>query len=308
MMRYISNMPKKLHPLVQVAKGIISPQDLRIGGELRPESSERVISALVKENFFSRVTTQRMRRSERDIDVLDIAPRQLKRLPQGTAPTNANSTQIVQRGSKLISLPTQLFAKINLDTLRDNADNPNLVSMINGMLNTAYSNDLIDLAMNGVGDDASDFLHLNKGWPQIASDSNDSKKITIDSATNGWIDTLGSIKAKSDTRFRPTSVFIMNQNDADAYDLEVGKHVTGVPLISNGSNRQEFLRQPIVTNRYMPEGTILYTPIKNLIFGISTLMRRDSMYDIEERVVKIVIDMACDFEIAIKEACVVATT
>jgi hypothetical protein len=98
----------------------------------------------------------------------------------------------------------------------------------------------------------------------------------------------------------------MNPDDADAYDIEIGKHVTGAAIIANQGGHN-FLRQPITVCRYMPQSTVvLYTPLKNLVMGINTVIRRDSQWHARRRVLEFTYDMAIDFEIAVKKAVVLA--
>jgi len=304
------------HPLVLLAKNLIQPQDVRVGGELRPEAANRVISMVQKDPFLSKITVERMRRLKKDVQVFDIMPRQLRRIPQGQEPQDTPNPDNVtpnvnEYGCTLHALDMQLFPTLSLDFLRDNADNPNLLSEINGSFNTTFQNDLTDLAVNGTEEAAAvltqtDFTKLNKGWRQIALDSSQAKKTTIAPMTDGWIDTLAKVRKESDYRFRNNCVFVMNPDDADAYSIEIGKHVTGAAVIAN-QNGQGFLNQKIEACQFMPPGHLLYTPLRNLIMGLHTLIRRDSAWHVRRRELEFTYDMAADFEIYIKQAVVYAT-
>ncbi len=303
----ITVQKKDEHPLVQLAKNYIQPQDLRISGELRPQAATRIISMITEDKFLKQITVEQMRRTKKDVSVFDILPRQLKRLAAGTEPTEGQTPSVDEYGCVLHALPVQLFPSITLDTLRDNAENPNLLNMIRGSFNTVFQNDLSDLGMNGVGDDGSDFVNLNTGWIKIATDSTHTQKVTIAPETNGWIDTFATMRKNSDNRFRAISTFIVSPDNADAYNIELGKMITGSPLIAD-TDGHNFLRQKVISCRYMPDTVVMYTPIKNLVMGISTLIRRDSAYHARKRVLEFTYDMAVDFEIAIKKACVLGTT
>ncbi|MEK8017821.1 MAG: hypothetical protein VSS75_013195 [Candidatus Parabeggiatoa sp.] len=300
-----------LHQLVQLAKGYIQPQDLRIGGDLKPEAATRIINMIMADHFLSKITVERMQKLKKEIYVWDILPRQLRRIPQGQEPTENEMPGLQEYGWLLDALSVQLFPTISLDTLRDNADNPNMVTNINSGFNTRIQNDLVDLAINGTSEavtpvtEQSQFETLNKGWLQITAEETHTKKITLSGST--WIDKLAAVRKASDYRFRPDSVFIMNPDDADEYDIEIGKHVTGAAIITNQTDHR-FLRQRIESCQFMPAGKLLYTPLKNLIMGISVLMRRDSTWHARKRVLEITYDMAVDFGIAIKHACVIGTT
>lgn len=297
--------------IVAVAKGLIDPADLRISATLRPEESNSIISMVTEDAFLSQVTTETMNRTRKDISVLDITPRQLKRVAQGTEPSTGDLAEPSEHGTILLSLPVQLFATFTLDTLRDNADNPNIITLIQTMLQTTMQNDLTDLGCNGTKDDNSaGFLTLNKGWIQVAQDSVTAatgvKTASVTPGTSGWIDSLGAIRTAADQRYIPTSAFIMSQANADAFDIEIGKLVTGVAAITNQTG-QSFLRQPIIPCRYMPDTKILYTPIKNLVMGLSSVIHRDAAYNPRKRALEVSYDMACDYEVAVKHATVLAT-
>jgi hypothetical protein len=291
--------------LYAVAKGLVSPEDVRVGGTLRPQSASAIISMVQEDTFLSKVTTERMGRLKKDIDVYDVLARRLVRVAEGSEPSSAQIPDVDEYGCTLSALPVQLFPTLKLSTLQDNSDNPQFLQVVNGMFNTAFQNDLLDLGVNGVADDyaGSAFLKLNKGWLQVALDSANAPKLAIDPATDGWIDTLAAIRAQSDVRFRPESVFIMSPNDADAYNIELGKHVTGAAIIAN-SNAQGFLATQVVANRYMPDGSVLYTPLKNLVFGMHTTITRTGSFHPRKRAFEFTYDMSVDYEIAVKQACV----
>ncbi|MCK5872899.1 MAG: hypothetical protein KAG26_08735, partial [Methylococcales bacterium] len=156
--------------IVEVAKGVISPADLRIGGDLTSQAASSVISLIEKTDFFSKITTERMTKLSKDIEVLDILPDQLVRVAQGAEATDDQKVDISEYGCVMTSLPIQLFADIKMDTLRDNADNPQLLNIINGMFTTRFQNDLNKLGFQGTADTGATFLTLCKGWWQIATD------------------------------------------------------------------------------------------------------------------------------------------
>ncbi|OQY56421.1 MAG: hypothetical protein B6247_03985 [Candidatus Parabeggiatoa sp. nov. 2] len=294
------------HSLVRVAKGYIEPQDFRVGGELRPEQSERVINMIVEDKFLSRVTVERMSRNDKDVEVFDIKPRQLKRVPEGREPTEQELSGVKEHGCILHAKPVNLFVNIKLTTLRNNADKPGLVTMLNQSFNTVFQNDLTDLGFVGKGEDGSDFENLHKGWLKIAEESSDAPKVEIQPSSVSWIDKLAAIKKASDKLYRPTSVFIMSPNDIMEYDVQLGKMITGAPIIADEAGHR-FLRQPTVASNYMPDGHVLYTPIKNLILGVNKLIRRSGQWHAMRRCFEFVYDMSVDYEIYIKKACVLAT-
>lgn len=291
-----------------VSKGLISASDLRIGGVLRPEQADQIIWMIYEHTFLSKINTQTVQTLKKEIDIMNIQPRQLKRVDEGVEPTDAQKTGVEQLGSVYEVLPMQLFGAIKLSTVRDAAGR-DVVSEINGKLNSIFQNDITDLGVNGTSDTyvTGQFLTLNKGWVQLALESSRCPKVTIAPATDGWAKTLLKVAEAANSVYQPTSTFIMNPLDIMSYQFEVGQHVTGGPLITE-NGKTTFMAMPITDCFYMPRGKLLYTPLNNLFIAIHREIKRDIVYDHLKRVWDLVFDMAVDYEIAIKDACVLGKT
>lgn len=297
---------QRMQDFIALAKGLIEPEDLRNGGGLKPQEAARLITMLFADTFLTKVTTIRMSRLTRDVDVLDIARRQLVRVPQGQEPVDGDLTGASEHGCKLSALDVQLFASLTLDFLRENKDNPNLQKEVETGFNTRLANDIVDLGFNGVADDAAGadraakFIRLNKGWLQIMRDAANTPKVDIDPALNGWIASLKTIMEAADDRVRATSSFIMNEADADAYAEEINAPVTGTEVQSNSPARR-FRGKTIETHPMVPQGSVAFTPMANLVYGLNTDIRRDRAYHSRKRALEYTFDMAFDFEVAVKQ-------
>lgn len=295
--------------LVAVSKGLIDAQDLRNGGELKPEAASRLISMVFADTFLSKITTERMTRLTKDVDVLDIMRRQLVRVPQGTDPDVADFADAAEFGCKLTALDVQMFPTLTLDFLRENKDNPRLLQEVETGFNSRLTTDIVDLGFNGVADDAvgvdraAKFIRLNKGWLQIMRDAANTPKVVIDPATDGWIASLRAVMDASDDRFRAQSVFLMNEADADAYARELNAPITGTAMNADSPLRR-FEGKAIEAHPDMPRGSVAFTPLKNLVYGISTDIRRDRAYHSRKRVLEYTFDIANDYEVAVKQAAV----
>ncbi|MFS4437854.1 hypothetical protein ACMA5I_06550 [Paracoccaceae bacterium GXU_MW_L88] len=300
---------EQMEELVALAKNLIGPGDLKYTGDLTPQAASRIISMIFKDDFMSKITTERMTRLTKDVDVIDLAPRQLVRVPQGQEPAASDHATANAPGCKLTALDAQLFAKIKLDTLREHKDDPNLIKLVEEGFATTLHNDLVDLGFNGVADDATGanreakFVRLNKGWLQILRDSANAKKADIDPATNGWKASLSQIIEAGDERYREQSVFIMNIADADAYAEELNAPITGTAMDADSPLRR-YMGKQIIANGKVPQGSVLFTPIKNLVFGMHTDVRRDREYHTIRRALEYTFDMAFDYEVAVKHAAV----
>ena len=296
----------KMLDVVAVAKGLIAPEDLRNGGELSSQAANMLITMLVKDTFLEKITTYRMSRLTRDVDVMDIMRRQLVRVAEGAEPDDADLTGAGEHGCKLTALTAQLFASLTLSFLRENKDNPKLQAEVEKGFNTRLANDIVDLGFNGTHDDgggadrAAKFLRLNKGWLQIARDAGNAPKIDIDPATNGWVASLSQIQDAQDDRARSSSVFLMNEADADKYAEEINAPVTGHE-VQSGSPARRFRGKSIEAHPDMPAGSVLFTPMKNLVYGLHTTIDRTRSYHGRKRALEYTFDMAFDFELAVKQ-------
>lgn len=308
-MSFIILKGQKIDDVVALAKSLIGPSDLANGGTLSPQRADRLISMIHEDTFLSKINTVKMARLERNVDAIDVASRQLVRIPQGNEPSAGQTANAGEHGAILRALTVQLFPTLTLDFLRENKDNPQLLKLVEKAFTTRLRNDLVDLGFNGINDDgggatqAEKFLRLNKGWLQIALDHADAPKLVIDPAIDTWKATLGAIMETGDERWREQSTFVMNLADADDYAAELGAHVTGTPLTAESPLRR-FNGLPIEANPRMPRGKVMFTPLKNLAHGVHTDIQQDKEYHKRKRVLEYTFDMAVDFEIAVKPACV----
>ncbi|MEM7295402.1 MAG: hypothetical protein AAF330_02060 [Pseudomonadota bacterium] len=296
----------RIDDVVALAKSMIGPADLSNGGTLTPQQAQKLISMLWKDGFLSKVTTVRMSKLTRLVDVIDILRRQLVRVPQGDEPDTGDLTKGAEFGCKLTALDAQLFATLTLDFLKENKDNPNLQSEIESGFNTVLGNDIVDLGFNGVADDGEGatreekFLRLNKGWLQIVEEADNSQKVDIDPATDGWVATLKNVTEKQDHRALSTSVYVMNEADADEYGEEINAPVTGHE-VQSGSPARRFRGRMIEAHPTFPQGKVLFTPIKNLVYGLHTTIDRNRAYHNRRRALEYTFDMSFDFEVAVKQ-------
>lgn len=300
---------QKMEDFVALAKSLIGPTDLANGGTLTPQRADKLISMIFADNFLSKITTIKMARLERDLDAIDVAARQLVRVPQGLEPSDDQTANAGEYGAVLRALTVQLFPTLKLDFLRENKDNPQLVQMVEKAFMTRLQNDLVDLGFNGENDDgggttqAEKFLRLKKGWIKVAEEADAAPKLEIDPSIDTWKGSLAAIMGAGDERWREQSTFVMNLADADAYAEELGAHVTGTPLTADSPLRR-YNGLPIEANPRMPRGTVMFTPLKNLGHGIHTIVQQDKEYHKRKRVLEYTYDMAVDYEIAVKQACV----
>lgn len=302
---------QKMDDMVALAKGLIGPQDVANGGELTAQGASKLISMVFDDPFMKRVTTERMMRLTKNVDVIDLQGEQLVRVPEGEEPAADQMTGASEHGCKLTALEAQIFAKITLQFLRENKDNPELLKLIEKSLQTVMNNDLVKLGFVGVNDDgggankAEKFRRLNKGWLQIAREADATQKLVIDPATDTWVAALQSVVDAADERWEGDCVLLMNPKDASAYSREINAPVTGHEVHTK-KPASDFEGKEIVGHKNMPRGTVLCTPLANLVFGMHVDVRRSRDYHKIKRAIEYVFDISFDYELAIKEAAVLA--
>jgi hypothetical protein len=292
--------------IVAVAKGLIDAGDLKPGGELTPQMASRVIASLFSDPFLAKITTERMSRLKKQIDVVDMMRRRLVRVPQGSEPTASQLTGADEGGCTLEAGDVQLFATLTLDFLREHANDPQLTQTVERGFTTVIQRDLVDLGFNGVSDDGAGgtreakFVRLHKGWLQIMREAASSTKLEIDPATDGWIDTLRAVKDASDPWVRPQCVFLMNNGDADAYARELNQPITGQALNADSPLRRAE-GHAIEAHPSMPAGSVVFTPLANLVHGVQTRVERNREYQARKRCLEYTWDFAVDYEVAVKK-------
>ncbi len=291
--------------LVMLAKGLIGPGDIRFNGAITPQRARTFISLVYAEDFLSKITREVMTTLQKEGAVIDIPQRSLRRVPQGQLPTDEQKTGIVNFNYKLVAQDQQLFVDVLFDYLRDNQDNPNLVTELEAAFATRIRGELTDLAFNGTGLDADgEFLKLNKGFLALAEAGCPAgQKLAIDPDTNGWIDELGRMLLALPAIFHEGAKLVMNTLDAVEYALEVGRHVTGSSAIAD-QQVSALLAYPIEKVTVMPRRHVLLTPLKNMVIGVNTDITRSAEVRQRERCIWYTWDLSVDFELAAKQAVV----
>lgn len=300
--------------LADLLKTDVTPESASVGGALRPEAANSFIDAVVDQSgLLKRVTVHRMNRLTSDVSVIDIAARVLKRVAEGSEPAAGDHPGVSNLGKTLLALPMQLFQSVPFSTLSDNANVPGYEEQLAAMFAKKFGNEIEDLALNGTDDDytGSAFLELNKGWialAKAAAGSDNASTRAVDVGTLGTTSTyaaaLTAVIAAQDARFDPTSALVISPADYRGIVQAVGGTTGGIQYLVQG-NVPSFLGKEIVVSPFVPTGTVLYTPLSNLVWGICRDIERYREVRGTKRCVDYTFNIACDFAIAINRACVV---
>lgn len=290
--------------LMQFAKGLITPESLTVSGSLTPKQSKKFISAIIKNNaFLGKVTTQTMNSLQQYVDAYDIAEGILVRVAEGSEPLTAQKKGYSNIGCTLEALKVQLFADVTRSTLENNADNPNFESMLFNGFATRWGNELVKLGFEGTADSGATFATLNKGWITIAaaSDAVNSDTYTADGEGDCQLARLEALVAKIPVDIKGPGVSIlMNWADYEALQKEVAEGTNSTATLLKG-NADTFMGYPLERVKWMPKGKYMATPLKNLVFGISTSAYRGREWNGRKRCMEYTFDLGCDYEIIVKK-------
>lgn len=291
--------------LQEFIKGNISATDVSVGGVLRPEAANKFIDLVIEQsNFLKMITVERTRKIKKDINVLDIANRVLVRVPEGSEPTDAQKAGIINKGKTLSCLPVQLFETVLFSTIDDNQDNPNFEDGLVSMFAKKFANELEDLAFNGIGEDGSNFLNLNKGFVALAKEYTNTKKVDVGTLSSGYVNALKAVLDAQENKFYAKSVLIMSEKDHRGLVLELGNKPSGVGYLVQGGI-PSFLGKPIITNPYMPDNHVLFAPLDVFVFGIVRDIERYREVRGTKRCIDYTYNINCDYELAIDESVVI---
>lgn len=283
------------------SNGSIGATDMYHNGEMRAEVGRKFINTMIDRNeFLQKITIDKTHKLNKVFDVWDIDSGNLVRVPQGQKPQEEQRRKIDITSVKVTNLPVQLYAKITQDTLEDNADNPNFENETFNSFAKTFSNDLQNLALNGIDDTYADekFNQLNEGFINLINKSKEGRKYQkpSPSPTKIYDDIINTIKTANKEVINQSTI-IMSKDLYIGLQEEIGKTNIGLPYLLNGGVNN-ILGIPIMTASYMPKNFVMITPLKNLIMSMGLNVRQTRWYDIEESSLKYKFELYCDFAVA----------
>lgn len=291
--------------------GEFKPEMINVGTTLRAEESDRFYD-LVRDNsdFMKLISIEKCNRLKKDVNVWEFIQEVLQRIPEGKEPDEYTSFKNV--GKQLDLAEATLFSFIPLSFLEDNARKPNIESMIEAQLSTIYGRDVVRLGFLGVKEDnSSGFATLNKGWVQQAKDAANTPKINATSYedTDGDVDwealLSDMIEALPKIYKSESAAFVMNKADHEKYARQIGNRVAAHPILFSGETLTPFGYKIVIQND-MPSKHVLFGPLKNLVFGHGTEVKRFRELSGVKRCINYTVTSYFDYQIAVDEAAVVA--
>ena len=243
-------------------------------GRLNNEQADKFITLLVDQSAFLKdIRTERMTTPTKDLDFLGIGSRLIRKATEATAPSDVATATLTKK--QLTSVEIILPADISQTFLEDNIERGGADDTISAMLAKQYANDLTDLAINGdTEDNGSDkaFLNIDDGLLKIAKASASTHKFDTDAGTDykgvvfpgmlallteKWKSNVGELR------------FYVAPSVAEAYIQSLASRQTALgDDIMTGGRLPQYMGIDIFKVPYLPAGTMILTPRKNIAFGI----------------------------------------
>lgn len=280
--------------------------------------------------FLQRIQRKTVASGIAKIDTLGIESRLLRPYTEGTAYTSAVAATIAQRTltMKGVILPFN----VTYDWLAENIMGAAGANIIYDMFSKQFTNDLLDLAINGneslaatitdttpanglddtTGLTQNDhtFLRQNNGWIKLAladSTVNDVSISHTNSVVADWRAELNKMLKAMPYKWLAASelVFMMNPADYQDYYDKVATTATdsSIALLTGGGGIR-YKGIEIVPLRQMPALNVMLTSPQNLVIGLSREITWEQQRNPRAGMIEYTGSAKLDFEYAIGEAIV----
>ncbi len=287
----------------------ISTSTLGTGGLLGAEDAKAFITSLIDQSqILSMVRSETMRNDTKNIDVLSVAGRQLRKHNEGIDP--GYRAKITTTRNVLTAIKCMLPIEITEDTLEENIEKEGFEKTLMDQFALAYGNDLADLSINGDTADTSpdaDFLTINDGWIKLMKAV--SNNVDNNSSTD-YIANFQQALLAMPNRFKVNKAnlrFLVSANDELGFRAQLTTRETSMgDAYLDKDMRARYMGILVEPLEYMPNSVHILTNPKNLVFGIEYGIKVASDKDIFADVRQHAITTKNDFNMEINEAAVIS--
>jgi len=284
--------------LNNILKSGLSATDATLSGSLTPKQGKLFVSTIVSSHaLLSKVTTDITGKLTKERSGWDAAKGMLTRHKSGTKAPDANLKKLGKIGCNLdMTKGVELNAKILDEAIEDNQDNPNFEKEQFESFTTIFSNDLQYLGVVGTADNddhEAPFTELAKGWLQIARESGTVNKPT--SSNNSILYRLKHLVKNAHDDVKGSATILMSSADYMDYQFEIAEKYQDLATLLK-ADKKSFMDMPIETSPDLTNGEYLLTPLQNMIFGISSRVKRNRWYDNDESALKYKFVVFPDYE------------
>ncbi len=152
-----------------ISKAAVSATGIAIGGAVTPAAARKYFTTVRDESKYLGIfSSQMVDAIEQDVDLLNVASRQLQRVAEGTEPSTITGANNL--GKRWALKAVQLFPTINFSTLIQRQKQGNIESYLVALFAKIFRNDILDLGLNGDESSGTAFLALNDGWVELSKD------------------------------------------------------------------------------------------------------------------------------------------
>ncbi len=284
--------------LNEILKSGLTPENATLSGTLTPKQGKIFAKAIVASHaLLGKVTVDITGKLTKERSGLDSLKGALTRHKSGTAAPDVNLKELGKIGCTLdMTKGVELNAKINDDTLEDNQDNSSFEQEQFESFSTIFSNDLLYLGIIGEADSdehEAAFKDLAKGWFTVAKESTDVNKVT--SSNSSKLERLVYLVKNANANAIEMSSILMSRSDYTDYQLEISKEYKDLATLLN-ADKKTIMEVPIEVSADVKDDEYMLTPLKNMIFGISSRVKRNRWFDNEESALKYKFVVYPDYE------------
>lgn len=258
-----------------IAKGAngIDTTDLANGGKLDSQRANKFIDYMVDSSvLLKNIEVIRMTSDTYQLDTIGVAGRIVRKATENVAPTEIAGVSTGKRTMQVteVILPFDIGYRF----LEDNIEKGGAEDHVARLFAQQFANDVEDLGINGDTADVSadaDFLTIDNGWVKIAKTEAAFNKYDTAASTDykGAV-FPGMLRAMPEKwKRRRDLVFLVSPQVEEDYRLSLANRETvlGDQQLTEGTV-QKFAGYNVIAVPFLPTGTHLLTPWKNLAFGI----------------------------------------
>jgi hypothetical protein len=303
-------MPDDILTLNGILKSGLSATDTTLSGTLTPKQGKIFASAIAASStLLGKITTDIVGKLTKERTGWDAAKGQLTRHKSGVKAPETNEKKLGKIGCKLdMTRGVELNASILDDAIEENQDNPNFEQEQFDIFTTIFSNDLLHLGIIGESDSDdhdADFKDLAKGWLMIASESDDTNITTTSNPS--ILHRLKWLVKNAHEDVMGTASILMSPKDYMDYQFEIAETYKDLSTILN-ADKKTFMQLPIESTASIPSGDYLLTPLKNMVLGLSSTVKRNRWYENSESALKYKFVVYPDYEFDIHKYVTYMTT
>jgi hypothetical protein len=284
------------------------------GGQLTTEDADKFINTVVSQNelFQTDVEVISMTAATRNIDVIGLASRVMRKATEGVAPTEIVGVNI---GRRVLSVEEVILPyDVSLRWLEENIEGKNADTLLQNMFATQFGNDLLDLGCNGDEASADPFLSINDGW------------LTIMKADSGVNEFTGQAASKTDykghvfpgllstmpnkwKRNPDALALYVSPAVEEGYRDQLAERATGLGDVYLTEKKEARFKGILVKPvPYFPDDMMVLTIRRNFKIGIGRQISYERQNQPRKRIMEYTITAKADFEYAISEAVTYAYT